>query len=266
MKNKKWGGNVLLPLLMILTIVFVGSGVPAVEPPSQTTAVTESVVTEIERTYRDIVTTSTELLNRGGKDVMPTAAPREATPTPSRRKPSPQPPTNTPTPSPTPLPTPTFTPTPEPTDTPTPTLSPTPIPVVVTTAPQSDNYVIGNVSPGVLDMYLRMVASEAGAKWSYEGSLMIAQVMVNRVKTGYWGDLYGVLTAKNQFTPYATGIWQTNSPTSVQKQASLDALRGKTVFGENVIYFCTIDAYNRSEWFKTLTHVATYDNTMFFSK
>ena len=267
MKNKKWGGNVLPPLLMISIIVIGGNS------PAESTDLVAESESAVESVYEDIVGPSPELLNRGGQDVAVVTPSPKTSPASSRKKPV-STPTNTPTLTSTPTPalTPTLTPTPTPAPTPTltpaPTLTPTPTPVPVTPSAEllSNNYTIENVSPEVLDMYLRMVASEAGAKWSYEGSLMIAQVIVNRVKSGHWGDLYGVLTAKHQFTPYTTGIWQTKSPTSVQRQASLDALGGKKVFGENVLYFCTIDAYNRSDWFKTLTHVATYDNTMFFSK
>ena len=90
--------------------------------------------------------------------------------------------------------------------------------------------------------------------------------MVNRVFTGSWGNLNGVLTANNQFTPYMTGVWKTKTPTATQRQAALDALNGATVFGRNVIYFCTDYAYAASPWFQSLTIARTYQNVLFFSK
>lgn len=188
-------------------------------------------------------------------------------------------PTATPTPQPTATPVPTATPmptaTPVPTATPAPTATPKPLPTatpVPTAKPQPTaapgggmNTVVGYIDASTLDLYLRMVASEAGANWNYEGSLMIAQTMVNRAMRGTWGDLRGVLTAPNQFTPYMTGTWKTKTPTATQRQAALDALNGATVFGRNVVYFCTDYAYAASPWFQSLTHVRTFQNTLFFA-
>ncbi|MGI6077696.1 MAG: cell wall hydrolase [Fastidiosipilaceae bacterium] len=125
---------------------------------------------------------------------------------------------------------------------------------------------IESISPETMDLYLGMMAAECGANWDYEGCLRIAQVINNRVKYGYWGsDLYSVLSAPNQFTPYATGAWRTAPRTEAQRQAALDALEGKTIFGEDVIYFCTDASYARSGWFQSLDHRDTYANTLFFA-
>ena len=157
--------------------------------------------------------------------------------------------------APTPTPTPTVAPTPTPQPTPTPLPTPSPVPTAATT-----NLVEVD---SVTDLYLKIVAAEAGAQWGYDGCLMIAQVIVNRARTS---DLYSVLTAPDQFTPYWTGTYKNKVPTEIQRQAALDALNGATIFDYSVKYFCTVDAYERSLWFKTLTHVATYENVMFFKK
>ncbi len=122
--------------------------------------------------------------------------------------------------------------------------------------------VYGWISPEELDLYLGMVAAEAGGSWGYDGVLMIAQVMVNRVlREG--SSMQAVLSAPGQFTPYKTGAWRNRQLTGERKQAALDALDGKTAFGRNVYYFCTRTAYNASSWWQSLNKVATYENTVF---
>ncbi|HHX37740.1 MAG TPA: cell wall hydrolase, partial [Clostridiaceae bacterium] len=125
---------------------------------------------------------------------------------------------------------------------------------------------IDSISAETMDLYLGMMAAECGANWDYEGCLRVAQVINNRVKCGYWGsDLHSVLAAPNQFTPYATGAWRTAPRTEAQRQAALDALAGETIFGEDVLYFCTDASYARSGWFQSLDHRDTYANTLFFA-
>ncbi|MDI9469552.1 MAG: cell wall hydrolase [Bacillota bacterium] len=126
--------------------------------------------------------------------------------------------------------------------------------------------VVGYLDANTLNIYLKMVAAEAGDTWEYDGCLMIAQVLINRVRDGGWGDLYGVLTAPGQFTPWTTGAWKHQVPTANQERAALDALDGARILSSDVIYFCTIDAYNRSQWFHTLRHTNTFANTMFFAR
>ncbi|HEY5466627.1 MAG TPA: cell wall hydrolase [Clostridia bacterium] len=116
-----------------------------------------------------------------------------------------------------------------------------------------------------IDLYLRIVASECGSGWSYDGCLMVSQVIVNRMMSGRWGGLRSVLTAPRQFTPYTTGYYLNAKPTSTQRQAALDALNGKTIFGRNVLYFCTDAAYNRSAWFQNMPITTKFANTLFFA-
>ncbi|MDD2213981.1 MAG: LysM peptidoglycan-binding domain-containing protein [Oscillospiraceae bacterium] len=122
-----------------------------------------------------------------------------------------------------------------------------------------------SVDDSTLNLFLGVVAAEAGASWGYDGCLMLAQTIVNRALSGSYGSLYGVLTASGQYDVYSSGAWQTATPTATQRQAALDALNGKTILGRDVYYFCTTSAYNSSSWFQSLDHRATYENTMFFA-
>ncbi|NJP39545.1 cell wall hydrolase [Oscillospiraceae bacterium HV4-5-C5C] len=111
-----------------------------------------------------------------------------------------------------------------------------------------------------------MVGAEAGDGWDYEGCLMIAQVMVNRVLSGYWGTtLTSVLSASNQFVPWADDTWQSQVPTANQREAALDALNGATAFDRDVLYFCTKSSYYSSSWFQSLDLRTTYANTYFMA-
>ena len=144
--------------------------------------------------------------------------------------------------------------------TPIPAPAPAPAP-----APGKAVTEVAGYSDEDIDLYLRIVAAECGAKWSYDGCLMVSQVIVNRVLSGRWGGLRNVLTAPRQFTPYSTGFYLKVTPTAVQRQAAIDALNGATAFGRDVLYFCTDDAYKRSAWFQGMPVAATFANTLFFA-
>lgn len=130
--------------------------------------------------------------------------------------------------------------------------------------PPASTYVV-SASPEVVDMYVRIVAAESSPTWDYVGHLMIAQTIINRALNGYWGDLYGVLTARNQYDVYSSGRYLSISVTADQRQAAMDALNGVTAFERDVMYFCTTYAYSPSSWWGTLDHRATHGNTMFFA-
>ena len=137
---------------------------------------------------------------------------------------------------------------------------PAPAPVSVGVKTQVSGY-----SDEDIDLYVRIVAAECGANWSYEGCLMVSQVIVNRVLSGRWGGLRNVLTAPRQFTPYLSGYYLKVTPTAVQRQAAIDALNGATAFGRDVLYFCTDVAYARSTWFQGMPVITKFANTLFFA-
>lgn len=135
---------------------------------------------------------------------------------------------------------------------------------VAPTIPATSSYIV-SASPEVVDMYVRIVAAESSPTWDYIGHLMIAQTIINRALNGYWGDLYGVLTASNQYDVYSSGRYRSINVTADQRQAAMDALNGITAFDRDVMYFCTNYAYSPSSWWGSLDHRATHGNTMFFA-
>lgn len=86
------------------------------------------------------------------------------------------------------------------------------------------------------DAYLLacLVSMEAGYE-PYEGQLAVANVVLNRVKSGNWGSsISSVIYAPNQF-PMATGSvmqgYLQNGPLSTAQQAANDALAGNNNIG-----------------------------------
>lgn len=86
------------------------------------------------------------------------------------------------------------------------------------------------------DAYLLacLVSMEAGYE-PYEGQLAVANVVLNRVKSGNWGSsISSVIYASNQF-PMATGSvmqgYLQNGPLSTAQQAANDALAGNNNIG-----------------------------------
>lgn len=144
----------------------------------------------------------------------------------------------------------------------TPVPAPTPSPA---TASPSSGASMSGYSDEEIDLYLRIVASECGSGWGYDGCLMISQVIVNRMLSGRWGGLYNVLTAPRQFTPYESGYYLRAVPNETQRQAAMDALNGAVIFGRDVLYFCTDVSYARSTWFQNMPIAAVYANTLFFA-
>ncbi|NCC84013.1 MAG: cell wall hydrolase [Clostridia bacterium] len=141
-----------------------------------------------------------------------------------------------------------------PTAAPTPTPKPTPAP---------SNAVIAYTARE-LELFHHLIAAEASPSWGYNGQLMIAQTIVNRVRSGLWGSsLTSVIYARNQFSPVASGLFLSKYATTTQKQAVWDALHGATILPRKSYYFCTDYAYNRSSWFQSLPLNAKYGNTYF---
>jgi len=80
------------------------------------------------------------------------------------------------------------------------------------------------------DIYLMAccVSAEVGSS-SYECQLAVANVILNRLKTGKYGDMHGVIYAKNQFSVAKNGSlarYLKNGPKSLSIQAVKDALAG----------------------------------------
>lgn len=97
-----------------------------------------------------------------------------------------------------------------------------------------------------------IVYCEAGNQ-SYKGKLAVANVVLNRVKSKKFpSTIKGVISQKNQFTPYRSGSFQkavkkyegSSKMSSAEKKqmtackkAAQDALKGKTAIGKSYYFF-----------------------------
>jgi hypothetical protein len=83
---------------------------------------------------------------------------------------------------------------------------------------------------------LRIVSLESDG--SYEGSLAVANVILNRVKDGRWGDsIHEVVSAKSQFSTY--GSDKSRKITDEVYRGCRDATLGLTNIPDYVMWFCT---------------------------
>lgn len=112
------------------------------------------------------------------------------------------------------------------------------------TAPEPEPSVTVDAS-GYGDAYLLacLVSMEAGSE-CYEGQLAVANVVLNRVRSGAWGSsISDVIYAPNQF-PCATGSvmqgYLQNGPLSTAQQAANDALAGNNNIG-NYMSFLNVN-------------------------
>ena len=108
-----------------------------------------------------------------------------------------------------------------------------------------------------------MIQCEAGNQ-VYAGKLAVGIVMVNRWEAGTYGEtIYDVLTAENQFSPYASGSWATRireydngtlNPDAIS--AAVEVLQGKksvdydgTTYNLSTYYFyCNPYAFDDFNW------------------
>lgn len=72
-----------------------------------------------------------------------------------------------------------------------------------------------------LNMLYGLVAAEAGTSNGAEEARAVADVLINRVRSGVWGgnDLRSVMTAKGQFAVISNGRYKTSNPTIEQINA-----------------------------------------------
>ena len=91
-------------------------------------------------------------------------------------------------------------------------------------------------SPETIDVLERLVQCEAGSE-DMDGRLLVANVVLNRVDTGIWGDdIMSVCMAEGQFDPIGNGAYKTCTVDSVTKKAVINALLGEDI-SQGAIYF-----------------------------
>lgn len=107
------------------------------------------------------------------------------------------------------------------------------------------------ISGSEQELMLDIVALESWHVYGYEGYLAVATVIMNRVKAERFPDtIEGVLSQPGQFCTYTT----TRTPyvTTEARRAVVDALNGRRNLPEDILFFCTREAYNRSRFFQSL--------------
>jgi len=104
----------------------------------------------------------------------------------------------------------------------------------------------------------KIVMAEAGSE-DIVGQIMVANVILNRVKTGRWGDsIQDVVFAEGQFSPVEYGGYWAATPTSEVKEACERALLGED-YSDGALYFCSGGC-----WFDYLTYVKSHGGHYFF--
>lgn len=101
------------------------------------------------------------------------------------------------------------------------------------------------------ELMLNIVALESWHVYGYEGYLAVASVIMNRVEVERFPDsVEGVISQPGQFSTYTS----TREPyvTTEARRAVLDALNGKRNLPKDILFFCTVEAYNRSSFFQSL--------------
>lgn len=87
-----------------------------------------------------------------------------------------------------------------------------------------------------IDLLNRIVQCEAQSE-DLQGRILIANVILNRVESGIWGDsIEAVLRAPGQFDPMMNGAYKVIEPDDVTKEAVLIALNGENI-SEGALYF-----------------------------
>ncbi len=117
--------------------------------------------------------------------------------------------------------------------------------------PSTTNRAAISVSDEELYLLATVVAMEAGGE-SYEGQLAVANVVINRMLDGYWGDtISDVVYAPGQFSGANSGRVEKFSSrvTETNKRAAVEALAGNNNIG-NYMYFIMKNKANYSSYKK----------------
>lgn len=115
-----------------------------------------------------------------------------------------------------------------------------------------------------LDILEKIVMAEAGVE-PYEGKIAVVNVIFNRIRSSsYPNTIEGVVFQKGQFTPAGNGrIWKMEPSDSVKK-AVQEALNGKKVVNDNVLFFLNPDIAKDQTIPKTRTYVKRIGTHSFY--
>lgn len=105
--------------------------------------------------------------------------------------------------------------------------------------PEEDEYMVDVstvYSPETVDALERLVQSEAATE-DFDGRVLVADVVLNRVDTGVWGnDILSVIESPGQFIPVANGAYKNAEVDHLTKDAVISALSGNDG-SKGAIYF-----------------------------
>ncbi|RAP77760.1 cell wall hydrolase [Paenibacillus montanisoli] len=112
-----------------------------------------------------------------------------------------------------------------------------------------------------LKLLAKITMVEAGYE-SYQGQLALANVILNRVKSGKFPDsIRGVIYSGRQFPPAHNGLLDKSKPHASALRAAKDALNGKNNIG-NAVYFYN-PAVTKGAFWSSLDVVATIGHHRF---
>lgn len=113
---------------------------------------------------------------------------------------------------------------------------------------------------GDIAVLCQIVMAEAGNE-DLIGQIMVANVILNRVKAGIGESVYDVVFQYGQFDPVATGSYYRVVPSDSVKEAVYRALNGED-YSQGALFFCCGFA---NEWFeKNLKFVTVHGNHFFY--
>ncbi|MCR5591422.1 MAG: cell wall hydrolase [Lachnospiraceae bacterium] len=102
--------------------------------------------------------------------------------------------------------------------------------------PEADIDLVNVYSIEEIDALERLVQCEASIE-DVQGKTLVANVVLNRVDTGIWGDdIMSVIESPGQFRPVMNGAYKVVEVDPVTKSAVMDALLGKDE-SQGAIYF-----------------------------
>lgn len=108
----------------------------------------------------------------------------------------------------------------------------------------------------------QIVMAEAGTTEDEIGQIMVANVILNRVRAGYGSSVYDVVFTQGQFEPVSNGSYWNLTPTSSVVDAVNRALAGED-YSNGALYF--VASYADHSWFdENLTFVGEYGNHLFY--
>lgn len=120
------------------------------------------------------------------------------------------------------------------------------------------------------ELFEAIMAAEGYEFWSYNDTLTLATVVINRLNNPAYPDtIREILEQSKQFESYANGRYKDAVVTDDCKRAVEDALCGKTNLNSDVLFFCTKEYYEscpEDDFFRSLEHVYTCRNVYFFEE